>query len=176
MGFFSKDKKKDKYVQLYEEHYLKALDSLSGLKIVNNLEKELVPVMIVICDFACVTAGKNKNEIMDKIMEYAVGKYIMNQVEYDVLIDRISLYIEFLNGKDLRAEWLYGNIEGIIRNPVLNCCIGFGDILVNPSCADDYEHAPILINDFFEVANFSMLFNSKFFPMMVEFHNKIYRA
>ena len=176
MGLFNKNKSKNKYVELYEEYYLDSLNRLNGLTIAVNPEWELLPFLAVICDFACTRARKDNREIMGSIMEHVRKKYIKNQEEMDVFLDRIELYMKTVNGGKLRAEWLFGKVEGINRNAVIDSCIVLGDILANPSCADDYEKAPLLIHGISDVFPFSNLFNSHFYPMMVEFHNKIYRA
>ena len=176
MGFFNKDKNNDKYTKLFEKYYLQSLNVLSKLEIASNSEKELLPIMIVISDFSCSKAGKDKTEITSKMIKFLNEKYIHNQCEYDVFLNRMNFYTEVIFGKELRAEWLFGNMDGINRNPIIDCCIGLGDILVNPDCANDYENGSIMVHDIFDVMEFSTHFTSEIFPYMAEFYNKIYRV
>lgn len=88
----------------------------------------------------------------------------------------LDFYGEVIRGRRLRAEWLMGDISDIERNAIINCMIAFGDILVNPSCVDNYDSAPLVIHDIFLLAEFTALMSNQITQEFVNLFKETYNA
>ena len=70
---------------------------------------------------------------------------------------RVALYSQIMKKGKLRAEWAGGNAD-IVRcfseNPIFACTCAFGDILINPQCANNYYKAPYALHDAFDLMEF----------------------
>jgi tetratricopeptide (TPR) repeat protein len=50
---------------------------------------------------------------------------------------------------------VFGVVDDFKENPILRCLVAFGDILVNPACAGDYDEAPAQPHDVVPVLAFA---------------------
>ena len=65
------------------------------------------------------------------------------------------LYDSIMGGKPVRGDWYMGdNIEPLCSDPISKCAVALGDILYNPECAENYDSAPLMIGNYFELVSF----------------------
>lgn len=160
---------KSKYYAIFEETYKKVLDHLKESKIVKNADQELLPFMWVLSDYAVALSGKNKEE------RKAVGKEIEAyfhelfleglSINYDVFNNRQDFYLEIIKGKPLRPEWdMIIDMENQTgKNATPRLVIALTQVLTYPTCVENYENAPVLIFDVFDMIYFA--------PIMVRMFN-----
>jgi Ca2+/Na+ antiporter len=165
----------EKYKRIFKKTYDVVLNQLKGIEISCDIEKELLPVLFVVCDFAATSAKKDRSAITNEILAFLNSDCIENKMQDDVFKNRVDLYGEIIRGKSLRAEWLFGNTN-IESNAIVNCGIAFGDVLVNPDCAVNYSSAPVMIHNVFEVTEFATIMTNQVLPEFVNCFKKIYDA
>jgi hypothetical protein len=161
---------------LYKKHYLLILQKLRKTSFGDNAEFELKPALVVICNLAIQNSGKDREIITKYLVPWIKEKYIKNEEENKEFYKRIALYEEIIKGMLVRGEWLMGNLTPKEdKNEIIDIGIAMGDILVNSACADDYEGAPLMINDANKMMEFSVVMVKEVLEELVEFHNRIYQ-
>lgn len=90
---------------------------------------------------------------------------------------RISLYMQKEHDKSFRADWASITGANYIRKDTASISIAvFFDILTNPLCADDYDNAPIVIENFKEATIKEMTIAKFIFPKIYNQLLEIYDA
>lgn len=138
-----------------------------------NVSFEVLPLAYVVCDFATVRCYKGNatawwssdkkkcDEDRKKLAANILPHIFSTRLTTDagrVLFDRrMALYSQVMKKGKLRAEWAGGNadiVRSFSENPIFACACAFGDILVNPQCANDYHKAPYVLHDVFDLMEF----------------------
>jgi len=170
------DKTTNKCSFLYKRYYLGILQKLNKTNFGDNAKFELKPALVVICNLGIQNSGKDREIITKYLVPWIKEKYIKNEEENKEFYKRIALYEEIIKGVPVRGEWLMGNLTPKEdRNEIIDIGIAMGDILVNPACADDYEGAPLMINDANKIMDFSVVMAKEVFGELAEFYNRIYQ-
>lgn len=128
---------------VFAQHYKTMLNITKASPIAGNAEYELIPEMFVICDFAAANAGKDRRAVANAIISEA--KKLYPDFEQGEFEHRCDLYGEIIRGKDLRGDWFLGDITPLTENAVTRCTVLLGDILSNPTLAENYDSAPVAI-------------------------------
>lgn len=156
--FFKKEKT---VTTIFNERYklMKKITKLSGNA--QDAEFELLPAMFVVIDYAAASCGKDR-----RVIANAVTSEIFNRhIDESKFGRRCDLYGEIIRGKDLRCEWFLGNDKTVFTdNAVLKCVALLCDIIYNPECADNYDHAPMRIYDIYD----SMAFTEQVMKPLVD--------
>lgn len=165
------------YFRIFEVIYHKALSSLLAHPIVKNAEFELLPAMLVVVDYSCLSANKDRHLIVSRLIELISGKYLTKKEEARLLDERVDFYGSIIRGRTLRAEWLQGQVA-MVKNEraIVRCVTALGDILINPECANDYDNAPSLLCGVFEMTEFAGMYIKEIMPLFVELFKVIYDA
>lgn len=135
--------------------YNKIIDLLSKISISNNPEFETLPVMYVVGDYAAASSDKNRQEFSRKILNWMQPKIQSTGYSDDDFFTRVRLYGEIIRGKKLIGSWTMGAEYKFEDNPILRCTVAFGDILINPQCADDYDNCSLTVHNISCLFNFS---------------------
>lgn len=155
----------------FEMHYKAALNLAQKSLIAHNPEFELLPAMFVICDYSAASCGKDRYDIADEIMP-KIAELCENFIPEE-FNQRCDLYGKIIRGKDIRGEWLFGNTDSL-SNPISKIAGLLGDILVNPACSTNYEYAPIVMHDTFDVMWFSKEIMFPIIDELVQLFKEIY--
>ena len=137
---------------IFKEYYDSILQIAKKSKLSHNPEYEIIPAMYTVCGLATVTAGKDRNIISNALLQEI--KNIYPNLDMNKLNRRCKLYSEILGGKRLRAEWAMGNDSSLYNTELTMCAALLGDILYNPNCAEDYDHAPTVVSNIFDLVSF----------------------
>ena len=76
---------------------------------------------------------------------------------------------EKYKGSSIVGEWMLGDHKSFYGNPVTEALLILGDLVVNPKRMDNYTDAPIVIQDFTEVMEFSIEYMNEMHPIIYEF-------
>ena len=101
---------------------------------IDNAEFELLPAMFVICDYATASAKKDRRDVADAIMNQI--RFLYNEFDSTVFDRRVDLYGAIIRGKALRGEFALDNVDDWYQNPIMKVAALWGDITINPECAD----------------------------------------
>lgn len=134
---------KTKEAKIFNVHYKSLLKKIKMIPGAENASFELLPAMYVICDYAAVCAKKDRITITDNIIKEM--RSLHRRLNPSILESRVELYGQVLRGKPIRGEWLLGRTDGWNSNAIMSITAVLADILYNPNCANDYDHAPLLM-------------------------------
>ena len=159
---------------VFIKHYKTMLEITRASSIPNDSDFELLPAMYVVSDYAAASAEKDRNAVSNAILK-AMKKVFppFDQAEFD---ERCSLYGAIVRGKELRCEWYMGDASVFYENAILKCSALLGDILYNPSCADDYDDAPESLYDIVESFEFTENVMDPLIDEFVALFKEIYDA
>lgn len=164
--------------KVFDIHYKKFLKVFENSQVVSaNLKEELIPLMFVVSQIS-VSYIKYGNVDADTNLLLGIFSDWMDKLDFKndihkIYKERFHLYtIIILNEKMPRYEWLMFREPKDNSNLILRCCAVFGDILINPNCANDYDNAPVIIHDFFQIKEFSLMM-LKFQYFIKDFHDEI---
>lgn len=167
----------DTYFNIFANIYQRASSALSSQALAHNSEFELLPAMLVIADYSCLSANKNRQRIVNGLINYISEKCGFDDTSEKLFDERIDFYGSIIRGKPLRAEWLQGQLEVIQdADAIVRCATALGDILINPECANDYDNAPILLYSIFAITDFAEMYIKEIIPLFVELFKQIYDA
>ena len=165
----------DKYKRvrsIFLNHYNAMYNIAKSSSLAHNFEFELLPAMFIISDYATASADNNRIAVANEIERTIDSMY--SKINYNSFWRRCTLYGEIIRGKKLRAEWYFGDIAILNDNAVSKCVALLGDILVNPDYADNYDTAPMVIHDIFDVMEFADSVIKPLFSEMVSLFKEIY--
>ena len=128
--------------ELFATSYRNMLRILDAIPEVGNAEAELLPAMFVICDYAALSADKDRYLIAESVLTVIQS---LSKIDVDTFNKRSKLYGEIIRGRALRGEWLMGATKACKENPIIKVATLLGDILYNPSCAENYNSAPMML-------------------------------
>lgn len=111
---------------------------------------------------------------------YAGGEYPFNIIRSARGVTRnewkrISLY-STTKFDDIRAEWCFNDVTKLRNNHLLMATIIFGDVVVNPECAENYLEAPRQIYEFTEMCEFGLDFMATMRSILDTFLKEMYQA
>lgn len=155
---FSRNKSKNKNIDpisVYMTAYTKCYDILKKSNLVgDNLDFELLPVVsIALLNSVESDAIKQKfHENILNTMRSLPTSFEDFKSEY---YKRIEFYESVKSGKPLIGSWCLGHADDIAKDSIGKIVVAFGDVLLNPSCAVNYENAPIQIHSIFDITNFA---------------------
>lgn len=151
-------------VPLFERSCNSIISKVSSSDIAKNVTFETICFVYSMIDYAAFSADasvKDRNTIRDSVIgsSFFREKILADANITDTMINRYELYSQLLSGVNPRGEWMLYQTDTIdLSNPVNRCIVCFGDILVNPDCALDYENAPFAIHDIFKCSEFASSF------------------
>lgn len=165
------------YFRIFEVIYHKALSSLLAQPIVRNAEFELLPAMLVVADYSCLSANKDRRLIVNKLYQLISEKYLRKKEETKLFDERVDFYGSIIRGRTLRTDWLQRQVA-MVENEgaIVRCVTALGDILINPECANHYDNAPSLLCGVFEMTEFTGMYIKEIIPLFVELFKEIYDA
>ena len=75
-----------------------------------------------------------------------IESYVASHTDGNKLHQREVFYAKIIrNEYPIRCEWNLSGNEMDNNNPYIRAWSAFGDMVVNPQCADDYENAPVVL-------------------------------
>ncbi len=84
-----------------------------------------------------------------------------------MFLQREGFYWGISYGDRVAGTWSLADIPPSIQSvPMLRCAVAFGDCITNPSMIDDYEEAPLMLDDISKVAEFQSKFMDVFFRLV----------
>lgn len=157
---------------LFKQYYQSMLEITQGSTLAHNAEFELIPAMIALADFATYQSNKDRKETVRGLwMEI---HRINRNIDDKLLVERSDLYGKAAEGNIApRCEWCVGDMLAIGDSVASRCAAILGDILYNPSCADDYDNAPVMIQDIFQTTMFAHNVMQPLLKEFNEFYEKI---
>lgn len=137
-------------VSLAKKYYSSILELSNQSTLTNNAKFEIIPLLFVIADLATVEANRDRAQTVEALRSALTANF--SSSDFEKLDCRIDLYASIVRGEThVRAEWFMGSdMTAINAHPVAQCSSALCDILINPSCADNYDSAPILLRGFTE--------------------------
>ena len=148
-------------VRAFNNHYHKVLTYLKNSNIAYNAEFELTSFMMFIADFYSHMVFSDRDELQADLLPYAemrIEKLHQNnpKITIDLFYQRQELYATIIKNHYIRSDWSFGKTKG--GTAISNAMVAFGDILINPACANNYESAPVMLHGLAELSDFSDLF------------------
>ena len=158
---------------IYGDFYNKAIDILyCGIVDDDRLYDELIPIMYVLLVRDKIDSMGFFDWLQSLPDAEQKAKFMQKRLE--------SLYGNILDGKiNPRYDWLLGQ-KPTKTGQLMDCIGAFGDILINPECSENYEKAPMVIHDIFELSKFADKMKdfgehtSNFLDIMSDAKSKIY--
>lgn len=146
----------DAYVmRLFEETYQNTLKYLEEVDYVINARFELLPFIYIVIDFIAACKADGRRDFISGSAMIVAEKYLFTNEMKIKFGKRLDLYTLIIRGTEARGDWFFGDYPK--DNIILNLLVALGDILTNPSCADDYVNAPVKIVDFDKYLHFSLV-------------------
>ena len=152
--------KSDELNSIINKYYLKFVDILSNLNVNTDVKSELIPVIFVVFDMAlvdkkgCNLTEKETSEFVEKYISW-VEELPNSDDKLKFFDKRLKLYKRIICDEiPLRCEWLMWQ-KPKESDAMTKCVVAFGDILFNPECAENYENAPVVIADIFDIPKFA---------------------
>lgn len=121
-----------------------------------NINLEATAMLFTVGDFimsAFDSTTADRQIFLEKVENYSSNDNFLSK-ELD---ERRNFYSRIIRGTlDVRAECLVlVDKTKVLDNHLLCCAVVFCDILINPLCFNDYEHAPLSNMDFMDELTFS---------------------
>lgn len=145
------------YGEIYEFAYCTAkrfLESLPGYK-GNDTE-----ILAALYEIGRVTVGwvdGNLEEYAKQAEDYAVS--ILGEKKKREFRSRAQFYWIISHGGRIAGLWSLSDIPPSVQQvPMLRCAVALGDCITNPEMINDYEDAPLLVNDIFSMSSFQKQF------------------
>lgn len=155
----------DIYTSTFKTCYSKCCRKLSKSPIAHNYKFELYPFLYHIMGIALSADLSSYINVTGYLLKYIFSK--LQASETEKFFSRLELYSDVIGGNITpRCECMM-NTDFSSTNPVLYDFIVFGDILVNPNCANDYKNAPISLPSVFEVYRFSKILMEEVTPIIL---------
>lgn len=162
--------KEEQIIKLFDLHYYHMLETTKPFDFTNNAKFELLPMIYTVCDYATVASKKSEYQrslICNTVMEKIRSLYVDNDDTYR-FANRIALYGEVINGKEVFCFFDPSNGNEYNQNRVFKCAALLCDILYNPDCANDYDNCPHCIRGLDVALNFT---SSVAIPIMTSVAN-----
>lgn len=159
---------------LFRQYYQSMLEIAHSSMISHNAEFELMPAMIAVADWAAFNSKKDRQEISKAL--WIEAQLINRNIDGRLLAERSNFYGKrFIENLGARCEWCAGN-DSIANNSVVGLYVAIlGDILYNPECAYDYDHAPLMLQDTFQTATFAQNVIRPIYKKFNEFYGQLLR-
>ncbi|MBQ6075950.1 MAG: zinc-ribbon domain-containing protein [Lachnospiraceae bacterium] len=158
------EREPDNYATRFSKHYNSSIDICEKKLYNSQYKEELLPALFVIADYAALSANLDRSSVADEILS-VISDSFTESFTLETFRRRVEMYGKAIRGRELRAEWLFGNSELLGKNALTRVGGMLGDILINPDCADDYDNAPIRLLDPQEITDFG---ESVMWPMIDE--------
>lgn len=133
---------------------------------------ELLPAMVTVCELALEAAGKDSDRIMPVVMQTV--KYLAKNLNLEKFNRRHALYSSVVRGRALRAHWYQGDFAALKNHKATLIAGALGDILLEPECGDDYDHATYAEHSEEELDMFAFLVMNPICQNMLGFYADIY--
>ena len=149
--------KEEQINKIFNLYYYTMLETTKSFNFENNAKFELLPMIYTVCDYATVASKKSEYQrslICNTIMEKIRSLYEDNDDTYR-FANRIALYGEVINGKEVFCFFDPSNGNEYNQNQVFKCAALLCDILYNPDCANDYDNCPFCIRGLDVALNFT---------------------
>lgn len=168
----------DELQKIFSDHHKKFCEFFKGVDVVlASTDEEMIPFMYVISHISLSNLNYNYSE-KDVLLLLEIFFNWANKLSFknDILKtfdERLHLYTTIVrNEKKPRYEWLMFNAPEDNSNLFARCHGVLGDILINPACADDYENAPIVLHDIFDLVDFQKKMVG-FYPLIKDFIDEV---
>lgn len=175
--FFLKKIKRNKLFNIFTQKYSRTINILFDNDFVLPYATvEIIPLMNCIVDLCTLIANKNREFVNKQFIEWAL--LMLDEDDKETLLsifdERSSLYAGILNKEiEPRCDWcIPASIK--TKNPVVNCCAAFCDIITNPYCATDYADERKISMTLNDSAKFSRTFNN-LCTIIAELYNETYK-
>lgn len=124
--------------------YHSILSILKECNIVYDCEFETLPFLYILADMTAFNFDKNREKIVKSIQSYIEPLSVYDAKEFN---KRLDLYGKVIARQiEPRNECLiFGDINN--QNYIVRALATFIDLITNPGCRNDYQTAPIMIND-----------------------------
>ena len=170
------------FSSVFRLHFSRISDFLDDSAITQYVVQETACFLAAAGDAALSLAGKSENDRLRYAQEASAVLLTSAQKEFSYIkyymSPRLDLYGKVIRGGYIRNEWSFGqfDISHFDEFPIGKAAITFGDILINPDCAENYEGAPIIVNDFFDQQEFVKIFTEKVIPDIISFCEELSRV
>ncbi len=138
-------------IALFELRRSQLLKAINRSKFPRNASFEVLPVMVAVADYASFCSGKDNKDLLCELILH----HIHNEEDASKFSNRWSLYAQIIDGKSPRGEWIIGDKSQWKNDDIIRCATAFGDVLINPECAENYDHAPRVFRGILETADFA---------------------
>ena len=140
-----------------------------------NVDEELIPFLFVISQIALSNSNCETTELLDVFFEWINTLGLKTDI-LKIFDERLRLYTDIIcNEKKPRYEWLMFNAPKDTIDTIARCHAVFGDILINPTCATNYENAPVVLHSIFKVKEFSTKMVDFYF-LLIKFCHEVTSA
>ena len=156
----------------FRKHYEKMLQHAKSHYVSADGAFELLPAMVTVCEFALSAAGKDSERIMPIVMQTV--NYLAKSLNLEKFNRRHAFYNSVARGRALRAHWYRGNFAVLRDHKAAMIAGALGDILLEPECGDDYDHAPYVDHSDEELEMYAFLVMNPICQEMLEFYVDIY--
>lgn len=144
------------FCDIYNKYYQKSLKLFNKSSVMPNRARfEIIPLMRV------VAHSRIKVDVRDDITDDVFSDWVnslslgMNALDDFTMFWRMRIYHPIISGKAKpRYEWLLWNAPQK-SNALADCVGAFGDILINPACAENYAYAKAIVPDIFKLKEFA---------------------
>ena len=167
------------FSSVFRKYFYNIIDCLDDSAITQYVVQETACFLLAIGDIALFLTGRSERDRLrfaqeadSELMTTAHKEYPFIKINRN---SRLDLYGKVMRGGYIRNEWSFGSFDiSVFDNfPIGKAFVAFGDILINPECANNYEGAPILINDYYDQHAFAKMFTEEIMPDIIKFCDEV---
>lgn len=146
------------YGEIYELAYRNAKRLLESLAGYNGNDTEILAALYEIGSVTVEWVDGNLGEYAKQAEDYAIS--VLGEKEKPRFSRRVRFYWGISRGDRIAGLWSLSDIPPSVQQvPMLRCAVALGDCITNPEMINDYESAPLLVNDIFSMSSFQQQFS-----------------
>lgn len=167
------------FSSVFRQHFSTINNYLDDSAITQYVVQETACFLLAAGDAALFLTGRSENDRRRFAQEANILLMTIAEKDYPIINyyrnSRLDLYGKVMRGGYIRNEWSVGQFDTSMFDtfPIGKAAVAFGDILLNPACADNYETAPTMVIDLFDLQKFMTMFTEKVLPDIVKFCDEL---
>lgn len=149
------------YAETFTAYFDSAFDLLKSSPLYSRNRLELAAFLSAVGVVSVRCAGKSASAFLAETESAFLS--MSRSERMNEFRDRRDFYLSICHGKPALGFWSHIDIPDSVSSiSVFRCAVAFADCITDPERISNYDHAPILIHDFFEVQRFNEMFYRDF--------------
>lgn len=169
----------ESFSSVFRRHFSNINDLLDDSAIALYIVRETACFLTAAGDAALFFTGRSEEDRLRFAKDVDTLLMSSAQKEYSSIKQlrdqRLDLYGKVMRGGYIRNEWSFWQFNASVFDdfPIGKAAIAFGDILINPDCANNYENAAVMVNDMVDQQEFIKMFSEKVIPDIIKFCDEL---